>query len=122
MLEVYFILLLNEALSLLWDARGILINFVGMFGALYLSELMIVGRKSSSLKKTFVISLIYTIVGEIAGILLFQVPVLVFLIQVVVLGLLINYYYEESWVIIFSVTLVIVFFLMLILALARTIG
>jgi hypothetical protein len=89
-----------------------------MFGALYVAELMAVGKKRSSLRATLIIAVAYAIIGEISILLLSPIsPILVVIVQITSLLLLVQHYYESNWLVIFTVTLAIAFVIILGLAL-----
>ena len=117
MLETASLWILDAISNLVWNGRGVIITFIGMIAALYISELMIVGKKARSIKATLIISFVYTLAAEIVAFLLSPSPFLVVIVQIVVLATLINHFYEDDWLVIFAVALVISFVIIIGLAL-----
>ncbi|UCH31275.1 MAG: hypothetical protein JSV05_07190 [Candidatus Bathyarchaeota archaeon] len=110
--------LVQAIITVLWNHRGFFFTSFGMMGALYIAELMAVGKKRSSIKITIIIALLYSLIAEISTVLLSPIPILVVFVQIISLALLIQYYYEGDWVTIFAVALVAAFILIMIMGLS----
>lgn len=109
--------LVQTIITILWNHRGFFFTSFGMMGALYIAELMAVGKKRSSIKITVIIALLYSMIAEISTMLLSPIPILVVFIQIISLALLIQYYYEGDWITIFTVALVAAFILIMMMGL-----
>ncbi|UCH32200.1 MAG: hypothetical protein JSV05_02080 [Candidatus Bathyarchaeota archaeon] len=97
---------------------GSIIMFFGLIAAVYIAELAVVGKKRSSIKKAFMVSLLFSIVAVISNFLFASVPILAAIIMIFSLALLIQHFHEGEWFIIFTLVLAVVFVIIVILALA----
>lgn len=97
---------------------GSIIMFFGLIAAIYMSELAVVGKKRSSIKRSFIVSLLFSIIAFISNILFVSVPILVAIIMIFSLAILIQHFHEGEWFIIFTLVLAVVFVIIVILALA----
>ena len=97
---------------------GSIIMFFGLIAAIYIAELAVVGKKRSSIKKAFMVSLLFSIIAFISNALFVSVPILVAIVMIFSLAMLIQYFHEGEWFIIFMLVLAVLFAIIIALALA----